>query len=259
MTILGERAQGSSVRRRGRTVRVGAYPMGIDAAYVGETRPQYTGGEAGVRADAGRRQAQDSARHRPSRLHEGPAAPHRRDRALFQNDPTLAERARFIQVTFPSRERIESYAGLRGSSARCRKDQRDYGSPRSLPIHLMTALVLGGRGLVALQRGRHHARDAVSRRHEPRLEGVRRLPAARRRRAHPSEFAGAADEMPDALIVNPYDTEGICLAIRQAIDMPPSEQRERMTKLREGVMRNDVHNWGETFLADLEGEAVVSR
>jgi trehalose 6-phosphate synthase/phosphatase len=73
-----------------------------------------------------------------------------------------------------------------------------------------------------------------------------------------SEFAGAADEMQEALLINPYDMEGMAAAIRQAIDMPVAEQRARMAKLREKVMRNDVHHWGDTFMADLAGDAPES-
>src|SRR5690606_16195902 len=57
---------------------------------------------------------------------------------LFQHDPSLPERVRFIQITFPSRERIESYAGLRRQvTEMVGRINATYGSPRSLPIHLM--------------------------------------------------------------------------------------------------------------------------
>lgn len=174
---------------------------------------------------------------------------------LFRAEPSLAERVRFIQVTFPSRERIESYAGLRRQlNEQVGRINSTYGSPRSLPIHLMqrsfseeevsslysaadvmlVTPLKDGMNLVAKE-------FVASRLHD---DGVLIL----------SEFAGAAAEMQEALIINPYDTEGLCRAIRQAIDMPPEEQRRRMTRLRENVMNNDVHTWGERFLAALEGE-----
>jgi trehalose 6-phosphate synthase/phosphatase len=177
---------------------------------------------------------------------------------LFQQEPSMAERVRFIQVTFPSRERIESYAGLRRQiSEMVGRINATYGSPRSLPIHLilrsfseeevsslysaadimLVTPVRDGMNLVAKE-------YVASRLHD---DGVLIL----------SEFAGAADEMSEALIINPYDAEGFREALRHAIDMSPVEQRRRMTKLREGVMNNDVHTWAETFLnalADGEGE-----
>ena len=259
-TILGERVSGSSVRRRGRSVIVGAYPMGIDAA-TWEERARSTPVAKQVLSlmqDAGKRKIilgidrLDYTKGLPRRI----AAIER----LFQHDPSIAERVRFIQVTFPSRERIESYAGLRRQlSEMVGRINATYGSPRSLPIHLMlrsfseeevsslysaadimmVTPLRDGMNLVAKE-------FVASRLHD---DGVLIL----------SEFAGAADEMPEALIINPYDTEGICRAIHEAIEMPTSEQRQRMMKLRAGVMRNDVHAWGENFLSDLGGEAVVSR
>jgi trehalose 6-phosphate synthase len=67
-----------------------------------------------------------------------------------------------------------------------------------------------------------------------------------------SEFAGAADELrDDALIVNPYDTDGLIGAIVRAIEMPVSEQMERMGRLRDIVRKHDVHHWTDSFLAAL--------
>jgi len=65
-----------------------------------------------------------------------------------------------------------------------------------------------------------------------------------------SEFAGAAAEMRDAaLLVNPYDLEGVADAINRAFNMPLKERRGRMRRLRRIVCRHDVFWWAETFLA----------
>ncbi|PCC71917.1 trehalose 6-phosphate synthase /trehalose 6-phosphatase [Nannocystis exedens] len=66
-----------------------------------------------------------------------------------------------------------------------------------------------------------------------------------------SEFAGAAEEMPEALQVNPFDVDGMAQAIEQAIDMSEGERRTRMAGLRARVLRFDVHRWAEDFLAAL--------
>jgi trehalose 6-phosphate synthase len=63
-----------------------------------------------------------------------------------------------------------------------------------------------------------------------------------------SEFAGAAPELKSgALLVNPYDTEGIAETVFRAFHMGP-ERRSRMHQLREVVRRNDVYHWADSFL-----------
>jgi trehalose 6-phosphate synthase/phosphatase len=66
-----------------------------------------------------------------------------------------------------------------------------------------------------------------------------------------SEFAGAAAELSEALLVNPFDTEAIAAAIHQALTMPAAERRARMKDLLVRVWQGDARPWGETFLAAL--------
>ena len=68
-----------------------------------------------------------------------------------------------------------------------------------------------------------------------------------------SQFAGAAHELTDALIVNPYDTAELARAIDLGLSMPVSEQRRRMTALRRTVRRANVHRWAATVLLDAAG------
>jgi trehalose 6-phosphate synthase len=63
-----------------------------------------------------------------------------------------------------------------------------------------------------------------------------------------SEFTGAARELTSAMLVNPYDTDGVKAAVVQALDMPPDEARKRMKSLRRQVLRNDVDAWARSFL-----------
>ncbi len=66
-----------------------------------------------------------------------------------------------------------------------------------------------------------------------------------------SEFAGAARELGDALIINPYDTEQFAAAIQQALAMPSEERRERMARMRRQVEENNIYRWAANFLAEL--------
>jgi trehalose 6-phosphate synthase len=66
-----------------------------------------------------------------------------------------------------------------------------------------------------------------------------------------SEFTGAADELRQAVRVNPHDIEGLKAAIMTAVEMPPAEQGRRMRSLRRRVLDNDVNAWSSSFLSAL--------
>jgi trehalose 6-phosphate synthase len=66
-----------------------------------------------------------------------------------------------------------------------------------------------------------------------------------------SEFAGAADELTDAVLVNPHDSGALRDAIEMAVEMNRHDRRARMARLREVVRGSDVQTWAERFLADL--------
>ena len=68
-----------------------------------------------------------------------------------------------------------------------------------------------------------------------------------------SEFAGAANQLRDALLVNPYDGEAVQAAIGQALHAPAAEQQRRMSRLRRSVFDDDVSHWAGAFLGALEG------
>ena len=65
-----------------------------------------------------------------------------------------------------------------------------------------------------------------------------------------SRFAGAARELTEALIVNPYDLEGVAERLRAALLMSSSEQRERMRALRAQVAESNVYRWAGRMLLD---------
>lgn len=66
-----------------------------------------------------------------------------------------------------------------------------------------------------------------------------------------SEFAGASHELSRAVLVNPYDVDGLKGAIETALHAPVVEQRRRMRALTLAVRRNSARHWAETFLGDL--------
>jgi len=66
-----------------------------------------------------------------------------------------------------------------------------------------------------------------------------------------SQFTGAARELRDALIVNPYDTEQLCDAIRDALEMDPEERRIRMRHMRRLVKEHNVYRWAGTLISEV--------
>ena len=66
-----------------------------------------------------------------------------------------------------------------------------------------------------------------------------------------SEFAGAAGELRQALLVNPHDVVGLRETIARAIALPEGEARRRMREMRRQVRTHDVHRFARTFLEAL--------
>jgi trehalose 6-phosphate synthase len=67
-----------------------------------------------------------------------------------------------------------------------------------------------------------------------------------------SRFAGAAQQMQDALLVNPYNPDDIADALRNALSMPLAERKARWAKLDAGVREETVQRWTANFTRDLE-------
>ncbi|HEX6103691.1 MAG TPA: alpha,alpha-trehalose-phosphate synthase (UDP-forming) [Alphaproteobacteria bacterium] len=67
-----------------------------------------------------------------------------------------------------------------------------------------------------------------------------------------SQFAGAAQELDSALIVNPFDTDGVAEAIEQALSMPLEERKERWEAMMDQLRRQDITAWRESFVATID-------
>jgi trehalose 6-phosphate synthase len=66
-----------------------------------------------------------------------------------------------------------------------------------------------------------------------------------------STFAGAAHELSDALLVNPYDISQLAESIHRALEMPEEEQARRMQRMRHTVREHNVYRWAANLLSDL--------
>jgi trehalose-6-phosphate synthase len=66
-----------------------------------------------------------------------------------------------------------------------------------------------------------------------------------------STFTGAARELTDAILVNPYDVDQMAHAIHQALEFSETEQYERMSRMRKIVYENNIYRWAANLLSDL--------
>ena len=67
-----------------------------------------------------------------------------------------------------------------------------------------------------------------------------------------SQFTGASAELRDAILVNPYDVDGMADAIRSAVAMAPDERRARMARMRQAVREHNIYRWAGLLLSELE-------
>jgi trehalose 6-phosphate synthase/phosphatase len=73
-----------------------------------------------------------------------------------------------------------------------------------------------------------------------------------------SEFAGASDELAEAIQVNPYDLDAMALSIKKALTMPREERYARMFALRHRVQATSVSQWADKFIEVLKSESSVT-
>jgi len=64
-----------------------------------------------------------------------------------------------------------------------------------------------------------------------------------------SRFTGAARELTDALLINPYDVDGFSDALLRALEMPEAEQEQRMRRLRRHVEDQNIYRWAGQILS----------
>jgi trehalose 6-phosphate synthase/phosphatase len=157
-----------------------------------------------------------------------------------------------IQVAVPSRERVPKYARLRKEVDELIGEiNGDFSTPnwspitylrRNLPRAELAALY--GAADVALVTPLRDGLNLVAKEYvacNSSGDGVLVL----------SEFAGAAAEMGEALLVNPYDEESLSQTIKRALTLHEPERRERMMALYRRVHKNNVFAWGDRFIGNL--------
>ena len=237
----------------GRTVTVGPYPISIDASGLEELarRPETEQRARQIRADLGDPRhllvgvdRLDYTKGMPQRL--------RAFGELLRDGRIDVEEAAFVQVATPSRERVDQYRVLRDDIerlvGRINGDLGRIGQPpitylhTSYPREEMAALYRAADVMVVtpLRDGMNLvAKEYVACRYTE--DGALVL----------SEFAGAADELRQAYLVNPYEINGLKAALLDAMHANPRELVRRMRAMRRQVAANDISRWASRFLDEL--------
>lgn len=238
----------------GRTLCAGAFPIGVDLdefcrlaarrearETFATTRQQYSRRNLLVGVDR-----LDYSKGLPQRM--------RAFRELLSRYPENRDKATLIQIVSPSRETVDAYADLlRELEGLCGSINGDFGNLDWMPVRYIHRTVARRRlpglyraarvGLITpLRDGMNLVAKEYVAAQDPEDPGVLVL----------SRFAGAAEQLREALLVNPYDIEGTAEAIQQALTMPLAERRSRHDALLQRIREHDVHRWCADFLHSLQ-------
>ncbi|HEV2292353.1 MAG TPA: bifunctional alpha,alpha-trehalose-phosphate synthase (UDP-forming)/trehalose-phosphatase [Tepidisphaeraceae bacterium] len=257
--LLGIDAELMRIRRDGHTSHLGVYPIGINAAKFEEEL--------------------NTQQHRAQCEHFRANFAHKRVvlsvermdytkgilRRLQAIDQFLAANAdkhdemKFIFISVPSRERVEEYQDLLSEvESQIGRLNGRYATINNSPIHFIHGTVtftelcaLYALAEVAMVTPLRDGMNLVAKEYvAAQRDGAGVLVL--------SEFAGAAEELFNAIVVNPYDAQGVAAYLREALEMPLEQRRERMRPMRDRVMKFDASWWATSFIDDLAALELVS-
>jgi alpha,alpha-trehalose-phosphate synthase [UDP-forming] len=243
-----------SRKTSGRQLRAASFPISIDTAALEELarRPDTLGRARQLRADLGDPNVVllgvDRLDYTKGILQRLRAYGELLDEGELRPPDTV-----LVQVASPSRERVEEYQRIRDelevTVGRINGEHGLIGHPaihylhQSFPREEMAALYRAADVMLVtpLRDGMNLvAKEYVACRHDER--GALVL----------SEFTGAADELRQAFMINPWDIDGIKDAILRATRVSRAEAGRRVRAMRRRVREDDVHHWAATFLGALE-------
>ena len=253
LQVLGLESSFDEVQHDGRAIRLSALPIGIQS----EEWEALISGDRKV----ARRRAELTQRHAGRKLiisvdrldyTKGIPERLRTFRRLLKGSPSWRGKVTLVQIAVPSRERVPAYAELRREVAELVGEVNgDFGTPEWQPVVYLRRSV-NKQELAALYSASDVAwvgplrdgmnlvaKEYVACQHEG--DGVLVL----------SEFAGAAQELGEALRINPFDEVGTAESIARALEMEPDLRAERMAALHERVHRNDAVRWAQRFMDGL--------
>ena len=249
-TMVGQ----TELQLGGRRVHLGVFPIGIDVDRFGGDA------ERAVATSALKRLRHVLSDSRlvigVDRLDYSKGLVHRFHayRRFFSDYPDERRRVSFLQITSPTREKVEAYRTIRAELASIAGETNAHFSgaawvalryihegfaPERLSGYYRVARV----GCVTpLRDGMNLVAKEYVASQDPEDPGVLVL----------SMFAGAASQMGAALLVNPYDTVGVARRIHEALYMPKEERIERWNALMRTLRNSDLDGWFNSFLGALQ-------
>ena len=242
------------LRAFGATVVVQSFPIGIDVDEFSRLT------QASEAVDTFEKVRDEYSRRRLllgiDRLDYSKGLPNRvrAFRDLLKRYPEHQGSATLIMIASPSRDDVNAYSDLRQElEGLCGAVNGDYGELDWMPLRYIHRMVARKRvpglcraaavGLVTpLRDGMNLVAKEYVVAQDPDDPGVLVL----------SRFAGAAEQLKEALLVNPYDTQGMADSLQKALQMSLPERQDRHQKLLARIRQHDVHWWRQEFLAALE-------
>lgn len=237
-----------------RTIIIDRFPIGIDVAAFTAMAEK---AEEDVKIDLMRRQVLDRRQIiGVERLDYSKGLPERMkafERLLMQH-PELEKTVTFLQIASPTREKVDAYADIRmelealAGAINGRFSDFNWTPVRYIhrPVsrHKLAPLFRGSQvGLVTpLRDGMNLVAKEYIAAQNPDDPGVLVL----------SKFAGAAEEMRQALIVNPYDIDDMAQQLHRALTMTLKERQRRFEALHDQISRYDAREWLDRFLKALK-------
>jgi trehalose 6-phosphate synthase len=172
---------------------------------------------------------------------------------MWSSQPTLARTVSLLQIATPSRGAIEAYENLQNELAKLVSDVNGrHGEVDWTPIRYLnkgfSQTVLAGlyrTAQIGVVTPLHDGMNLVAKEYvaaqNPADPGVLVL----------SKFAGAANELDTALLVNPHDIDGMARTIATAVSMPLTERRMRWEAMMEKLCAGTIQQWFAAFVEAL--------
>jgi trehalose 6-phosphate synthase len=253
--VIGGEVIGSEATAFGRTVDIGAFPIGLDVDAFAEAATGQT-----AQAEFEKMQISLAGRQMVVGVDRLDYSKGLEERFLayeqfLQDNEDLRERVFLLQIATPSREEVDAYQDIRARlDAVTGRINGAYATVDWVPIRYVNRAYrrdeLAGIyraakiGLVTpLRDGMNLVAKEYVAAQDPDDPGTLIL----------SEFAGASEQMTEALIVNPFDREEVAGAIARGLTMPREERIERWQALMAGLKTHDLSVWREAFVQALRG------
>lgn len=253
LRLLGIKSTNGTLSYEGRIVKVDSFPIGIDYEKFARTAisPE-------VKTEAATLHKHHEGQKiilSVDRLDYTKGILHRLEAfdLLLQQNPRFHKKVCLVMVAVPSRIKVDTYKNLRDAVEQAvSRINGEYGtidwSPityqfQNLPFNELVALY--AEADIALVTPLRDGMNLVAKEYvasKQKRSGVLIL----------SEMAGAIDEMPEALSVNPNDTISLTAAIKTALNMPKKQQRERLQSIQRRISSYTVQKWGNDFLDQLQ-------